>query len=198
MMLRKRRWTVFGVSVLSLMQGCASNNALFAEYDEYCYPSQLAMQTVNGTAVVVAERVGSDDAGIPWEPAVYFGFDQASLEQAELGRLDTDIDALRTHTDLKIGVQGFTDVKGPSEYNRKLAARRVDAVVRYLTEHGIDAQRILQSPIGEGLAGDSVDVRKLNRRVELMLLDSDGQPLTFELRLVDSAGDATPFPVPVL
>ena len=50
--------------------------------------------------------------GVTWEPAVYFGYDLASLTPAELVRLDRDLLVLRKKSDLKLSVQAFTDSKG--------------------------------------------------------------------------------------
>ena len=122
--------------------------------------------------------------GIAWEPAVYFGFDQASLTSTELARLDKDLLVLRKQPNLKLSVQAFTDSKGSNKYNQNLALRRQQTVVSYLMSKGLAKQRILMTPLGEELPilGDSEAERVVNRRVELMLLDAAGRPLSLTIQ----------------
>lgn len=122
--------------------------------------------------------------GVTWEPAVYFGFDQASLTPTELARLDRDLLVLRKQPTLKLNVQAFTDSKGSNKYNRNLALRRQQTVVSYLVSKGLAKSRILKSPLGEELPilGDSEAERVVNRRVELMLLDAAGRPLSLSIQ----------------
>lgn len=122
--------------------------------------------------------------GVIWEPAVYFGFDLASLTSQETARLDRDLLVLRQKPDLKLSVQAFTDSKGSNEYNRNLALRRQQTVVSYLMSKGLAKNRILMSPLGEELPilGDSEAERVVNRRVELMLLDAAGRPLSLSIQ----------------
>jgi len=122
--------------------------------------------------------------GIIWEPAVYFGFDLASLTPTELARLDKDLLVLRKQPNLKLSVQAFTDSKGSNQYNRNLALRRQQTVVNYLMSKGLSKRRILMSPLGEELPilGNSEAERVVNRRVELMLLDAAGRPLSLSIQ----------------
>jgi outer membrane protein OmpA-like peptidoglycan-associated protein len=122
--------------------------------------------------------------GVVWEPAVYFGFDLASLTPTELARLDRDLLVLRQRPNLKLSVQAFTDSKGSNQYNRNLALRRQQTVVNYLMSKGLAKNRIFTSPLGEELPilGDSEAERVVNRRVELMLLDAAGRPLSLSIQ----------------
>ena len=122
--------------------------------------------------------------GITWEPAVYFGFDKDTLAASEMARLDKDLLVLRQKPQLKLSIQAFTDSKGSNQYNRDLALRRQQAVVGYLMSKGLAKQRILTSPLGEELPvlGDSEAERVVNRRVELMLLDANGRPLSLSIQ----------------
>lgn len=122
--------------------------------------------------------------GITWEPAVYFGFDLASLTPTELARLDKDLLVLSKKPSLKLSVQAFTDSKGSNQYNRNLALRRQKTVVNYLMSKGLVKNRILMTPLGEELPilGSSEAERVVNRRVELMLLDAAGRPLSLSIQ----------------
>ena len=122
--------------------------------------------------------------GEVWEPAVYFGFDLASLNADEYARLDRDLLVLKKNPKLKLSIQSFTDTKGSVGYNRKLALKRQKTVNDYLVSKGLTADRILVSPLGEELPilGDSEKERVINRRVELMLLDASGRPLALSIQ----------------
>jgi OOP family OmpA-OmpF porin len=43
---------------------------------------------------------------------------------------------------LQVDVQGHTDDRGAADHNRDLSNRRAMSVVRYLTEHGVEAGRL--------------------------------------------------------
>jgi outer membrane protein OmpA-like peptidoglycan-associated protein len=200
----KQHYRLIIVSALTIiLSGCASTDMLYAEYDESCeipQPKVKVVEKIVEKVKIKKEYITKYETkyktkivtkierqivrGIRWEPAVYFGFDLATLTGAEQKRLDADALVLRKHTHLKLNVQSFTDFKGSNAYNRRLAVRRQDAVIHYLTGKGIDEARIRVSPLGEELPilGQSVQERSINRRVELMLLDEKGRPLALEIQ----------------
>jgi outer membrane protein OmpA-like peptidoglycan-associated protein len=114
-----------------------------------------------------------------WEPAVYFGFDSDQLTQFAMDRLDRSLVVVKQFPDLNIGLQGFADKFGNEAYNFDLTERRVATVKRYLIEQGVEPQKIISQPLGEGLPingrGTKVENR-VNRRVELQLLKQTGRP----------------------
>jgi len=81
-------------------------------------------------------------------------------------------------------IQAFTDIKGSNSYNRDLALRRLNTVQSYLISKGLSKERIIVSPLGEELPilGSSTQERVINRRVELMLLDATGRPLSLSIQ----------------
>lgn len=200
----KRHYSVLAAGVLILtLSSCTSTDSLYAAYDESCEipkPKIKVVEKIVEKVKIKKEYITKYETkyktkvvtkvdrqvvrGIRWEPAVYFGFDLATLTGAEQKRLDADALVLRKHTHLKLNVQSFTDFKGSNAYNRRLAVRRQDAVIHYLTGKGINEARIRVSPLGEELPilGKSVQERSINRRVELMLLDEKGRPLALEIQ----------------
>ena len=171
------------VSLLALCAigstGCVSTEELYAQYD--AADCRLIASTDDSGAMELHEQISN--TRYPWEPAVYFGFDSSELTADENARLARSLQVLRQFPSLVIGLQGFTDKKGTSQYNRKLALERVRAVKAYLQGAGIAENRIVLQPIGEVLPqiDPNPDVaRAVNRRVELMLLDDNGRPLAIE------------------
>jgi outer membrane protein OmpA-like peptidoglycan-associated protein len=198
---------LIATTVSIALSGCTSTDSLYAKYDDSCEipkPKVKVVEKVVEKVKIKKEYITKYKTkyktryktkivtkvdkqvirGIPWEPAVYFGFDLSTLTKAEQKRLDADISVLHRHTNLKLNVQSFTDFKGSNAYNRRLALRRQQTVIRYLTTHGIAKSRIRVSPLGEELPilGKSVQERSINRRVELMLLDQQGRPLALEIQ----------------
>ena len=92
-------------------------------------------------------------------------------------------------------MQAFTDSIASFAYNADLSERRRLAVYDYLAEKGISSDRIISSAGSEllpVLPTDSVEDRIINRRVEMMLLDNTGRPLSIGIALPDEAEDFVP------
>lgn len=173
------------------MIGCASNEELFAEYDAYCQGSSCVATQVE----VIYEKVTVAAETYPWEPAIYFGYDLSEIDSSESVRLDRNIEILKTYSDFKISLQAFTDSVASFAYNARLAERRRLAVIDYLLANGISEDRIVSSSGSESLPvlpSDSVGDRIINRRVEMMLLDNNGRPVSYGIALPEEPEQFTP------
>lgn len=73
---------------------------------------------------------------------IYFDFDSDALKDDARSSLDAKITILNASPDVKLKVAGNTDERGSDEYNLALGQRRAAAAKRYLTDHGIAADRI--------------------------------------------------------
>jgi len=74
----------------------------------------------------------------------------------------------------RIRVEGHTDDRGNDGHNMDLSRRRAASVVRWLTEHGIAADRLDPWGCGEVVpAGpnDTSEQRQTNRRVEFRVVE---------------------------
>ncbi len=172
----------FALAGTAALLGCATTEALYAEYDQHICKPQVV--TLVDEKPVISGRPTA--AGLPWEPAVYFAYDRAELQPTEAARLDRVVAVLRAYPELKLGIQGFTDPRGSNEYNLYLARRRTSFVVESLVERGIGRERLIAAPIGAALplpAGEPATAHAINRRVELQLHDPGGRPLAFDLTL---------------
>ena len=166
--------------------------------DKIKYVDRVKRVMVPQTKVVEKVKVVNKMLPSPiWEPAVYFGYDLASLDSSELARLDRDLVVLKKNPSLKLSVQAFTDSHGSNQYNQKLAIQRQNTVVDYLVSKGLTRERVALSPLGEELPilGDSKAERVVNRRVELMLLDQNGRPLSFAIQPKATENFKAPFPI---
>src|SRR6185312_14892320 len=75
--------------------------------------------------------------------------EQARRDSIARATLDAKIAALSANPDVKLRVAGNTDDRGSDEYNLALGQRRAASAKRYLTDHGITADRIDVISYGE-------------------------------------------------
>jgi outer membrane protein OmpA-like peptidoglycan-associated protein len=102
---------------------------------------------------------------------IYFDFDQATLKPESEPVLRQLLEALQASPGLAVTIEGHTDDVGSDDYNRDLSQQRAQAVVDWLVEHGLAAERM--TPAGRGEAepvadNATADGRALNRRVEVI------------------------------
>ncbi len=81
------------------------------------------------------------------------------------------LSVLETHPEVKkVRVEGHTDNQGNAADNKKLSQARAEAVVKWLTDKGIDKSRLTAAGFGQErplAPNTNEDGRKQNRRVEL-------------------------------
>jgi outer membrane protein OmpA-like peptidoglycan-associated protein len=104
---------------------------------------------------------------------VFFDFDKASIRPESFSELKRIATLLKEKTSLQIEVSGHTDSSGPEQYNLGLSERRAKAIVQYLAEQGVPADRLAVQFFGETKPTDTNETkegRKKNRRVEFKIL----------------------------
>ena len=79
---------------------------------------------------------------------IFYDFDKATLRPESTEALDRLVVLLNENPNVTIELSAHCDYRGPAEYNKRLSQQRAEAVVEYLTEHGIAADRL--SPVGYG------------------------------------------------
>lgn len=80
---------------------------------------------------------------------VYYEFDKADLTDNSREALDRLVKVLKENPNITIELSAHCDYRGRAEYNEKLSQRRAESVVKYLTEHGIEAERLTAKGYGE-------------------------------------------------
>jgi outer membrane protein OmpA-like peptidoglycan-associated protein/tetratricopeptide (TPR) repeat protein len=112
---------------------------------------------------------------------ILFDFDSYKLNDDAVTSLNTLSSILKNYPDLHIEIAGYTDAKGSSEYNMKLADNRAQAVMDYLTASGISTTRFVKKAFGKSNFAaintnhdgtDNPEGRKYNRRVTFGIVDS--------------------------
>ncbi len=100
---------------------------------------------------------------------VQFAFDRADLSDGAQSALLAIIKELKDNPQLTVDLEGFTDATGPRDYNIALSQRRVEAVRRFLIEHGADLSRLHSVGLGPLHSGKEEAARQRRVTVKLML-----------------------------
>ena len=79
---------------------------------------------------------------------IFYDFDKATLRPESETALNTLVNLLKENPNVTIELSAHTDYLGSDAYNKRLSQRRADAVVAYLTAHGIARDRL--TPVGYG------------------------------------------------
>jgi outer membrane protein OmpA-like peptidoglycan-associated protein len=111
---------------------------------------------------------------------ILFEFDSYALNDEAKPSLELLKNILINYPELTIEVAGYTDAKGSTEYNRRLADKRAQAVIDYFKSTGIEPSRFVKKAFGKSnfaavntnLDGtDNPEGRKYNRRVAFGIID---------------------------
>jgi outer membrane protein OmpA-like peptidoglycan-associated protein len=110
--------------------------------------------------------------GAAQQVEVHFGHGRAMLDTAGKALIDRLIGALNICPEAKISVSGHADASGLSRRNLALSKHRARAVASYMTQKGIDAERL--DAIGYGdkrpvVPNDTQANMARNRRIELAI-----------------------------
>ena len=104
---------------------------------------------------------------------IEFEFDRAVLRPSAVPILNDVVKSLRDNPDLTlIEIQGHTDEQGNDAYNLDLSNRRAAAVMKFLVDSGIAADRLASQGYGETQPLDrrhTQEAYKLNRRVAFII-----------------------------
>lgn len=109
---------------------------------------------------------------------VLFESGETDLVSEAVTSIEEVVDLLQSEPDKQIRIEGHTDSTGSSETNLRLSQQRADAVLSALVQFGVDASRVTSVGMGEDFpiaSNDTEDGRSQNRRVDVILLDDQGQ-----------------------
>lgn len=107
---------------------------------------------------------------------VLFAVNEAALAPGAQREIDQLSEFLRRNPERKVRIEGFTDNTGSDEYNLKLSQQRAETLKQALTRQGIAADRLTAIGYGEAYpvaSNDNAGGRQQNRRVEIIISDSD-------------------------
>ncbi len=104
---------------------------------------------------------------------ITFDTGKATIAKSSFATLEEAAKVLTEFPDVRLEVQGHTDDQGVDEANLKLSQARAEAVVAWLVQHGVAADRLVAKGYGETkplVPNDSSAHRAQNRRVEFQRL----------------------------
>lgn len=99
---------------------------------------------------------------------VFFAFDSYKLLPSSISELNRMVEVLEENSNIEVIIIGHTDSTGPEEYNQVLSEKRAQSVVNYLTDNGINKNRLEYVGKGEtepAYPNDTKENRAKNRRV---------------------------------
>jgi OOP family OmpA-OmpF porin len=153
------------------------NGAIRAHYAQRGRNIWAMVSAVSGGYTVSVADAGSVDLGADLAKAchvalygVLFDFNKSTLQPASDAVLQPVADILAADKTLKLEIQGHTDNVGNDAYNQTLSEARAKAVVAWLTQHGVEADRLTAKGYGKTkpVADNGSDEgRAKNRRVEI-------------------------------
>jgi outer membrane protein OmpA-like peptidoglycan-associated protein len=103
---------------------------------------------------------------------IYFSFDHSYLEGESFNKLDAIANMMKADPKLNVTLNGYTDLKGASDYNMKLSSARAVTCKDYLQSRGIDASRIKTEAFGKTryvVSKGTAAQQWINRRVEVYI-----------------------------
>ena len=104
---------------------------------------------------------------------IFFDTDKYVIKPESEPELQKVVTFLRENPTVRVAINGHTDNVGTAEHNQTLSTNRAQAVYDYLTEHGVEAERLAfrgygsQRPITEN---DTAAGRQKNRRIAFEIL----------------------------
>lgn len=104
--------------------------------------------------------------------AITFEFGKSNIKPESYSYLNRVAETIK-RTGSQVKVKGHTDNVGTDEFNMKLSKARAQAVVKYLTKHGVDKDRLSYEYYGASRPlknNDTDEGRTYNRRVEFEII----------------------------
>jgi len=118
-----------------------------------------------------------DDGRVAISGGILFDTDSAKLAPNSADVVSRIADMMKQNPSLKVAVVGHTDNTGDFKYNLQLSQRRANAMVEALVKDGIAADRLTGvgvGPLSPVATNETEEGRAQNRRVELVLIGSQG------------------------
>jgi len=135
-------------------------------------PDTTQMQPASAfTAQRITEELTSKGQIAFYENAIHFETAKATIMPDSAAVLGEVASVIKAHPDWKFRVEGHTDNVGAADANQTLSQARADAVVAYLSDHGVDKSKLDAKGFGpdKSVADNSSDTgRAQNRRVVLV------------------------------
>ncbi|MFO7789787.1 MAG: OmpA family protein, partial [Bacteroidales bacterium] len=170
-----------------------------SDYEKIEYPmevylnaSELALKEMEEEELAAKEEVEAEEAETEEETEelaakeevetetmleikpVFFDFDKSYIKSPYRENLNNLASFMKEKSDFEIEIHGHTDHFGTESYNISLGHRRANAIRKFLTQHGVNENKIVTKSYGEyrPVAKPIADneARKFNRRAEFKII----------------------------
>jgi len=155
-------------AVAGALTGAAVGN--YMDKQQRKMEQQLAQEQANREISVT--RIDEETLKINVSSEVSFDVNQASIKASFRDSLDKVANVISEYDKTAIHVIGHTDSTGSESYNQRLSEKRAGSVSRYLSQNGVQRDRMRMAGRGElrPVANNNSSAgRSQNRRVEIYL-----------------------------
>jgi OOP family OmpA-OmpF porin len=138
-------------------------------YNQTIITTKEMQQEVTADASTLSDEISK--SGHVAVYGIHFDTGKATILPDSENTLAEIVKLLQQNGDLKLRVEGHTDNQGNATANQALSERRAQAVVAWLSAHGIEASRLSAKGMGQTkpVADNGAEEgRAKNRRVELV------------------------------
>jgi len=143
--MNSRIWKLVGLGILALaLTGCPPKKEVKKPEET---PPPTEVQKPQPTEEPSLR--GKDYKEVPELVTIYFDLDQATLRADARDTLQKNYEALQSHSDWEVLVEGHCDERGTTEYNLGLGQRRAAAVREYYMSLGISGTRVATISYGK-------------------------------------------------
>lgn len=166
--------SVFGEYIMILTEG--SEYALYVERPGYVFESRnfnLPEGSEYEPVIMDFLLKKIETGAVTTLNNIFFETDSYELMERSVTELEKVVAYLEGNPGLHIEISGHTDDVGTDEYNQTLSMHRAGAVYSYMTNHGIDPERVSYQGYGEtrpAFPNNSDLNRSRNRRIEFRIL----------------------------
>jgi len=164
------RWAVFSDGQVTL-QGKVPDQATADEIASKA-AAVVGAENVHQEYTIDPTAPRPDYAPLYVNDSILFGAGLSDLNAKAKSTLDLGVTLLNLYPKVTFDIEGHTDSTGTEAENLALSQKRVDAIVRYLTDRGIDPSRLTAVAKGESqpIADNSTEAgRAQNRRIEIQV-----------------------------
>ena len=176
-------WGVFKVAVAP--PGTYTANV---DHEQYMYKTEQFEVAVRETAqpqIMLTEKpkktlVKVTREEIKIEEQIYFATNSDVIKPESTGLMTQIADVLLRHKEiLRVEIQGHTDSRGSDSYNLDLSQRRALSVRTWLTQAGVEPDRLVAKGYGEAVpiaSNRTRSGRAANRRVQFIIKERQEEP----------------------
>lgn len=144
--------------------------------------AEIETKKVEETKATSAPVVATTTTGSGAYKTILFQFSKTTLTKEAKAEIENILAYLKENKDISMEIIGYTDSKGKSKFNLELSKKRAKVIKAILVKKGISAKRLKTKGMGEKNPvapnknddkSDNLEGRKLNRRVEFVIINAN-------------------------